>query len=268
MSPHDSSSLSGQSPVYVYGIVHMSDEDIAVPPSDIAAVRIVAEDGLAALVSTLEVEFENKLKDPEQAKRMVLAHHGVLAAVCQTKIVLPMRFATVFSDDASLRAVLRERHAALLAALCRLGSTREWGVKIFCDRAVLRDHLMASPEVATAQSEASAVPRGHGFFLKRRIAQICDAEVERAVARDVGQSRQSLAAVARGEVALKLQPCVVSGRAGDMVWNGAYLVADASEDAFFARIETLRQTLAPSGYHCEITGPWPPFNFADCKLEA
>jgi hypothetical protein len=268
MSPPDTLTSSARSLVYVYGLIRLPAADLVAPISQIAPVRIVSENELVALVSTIEDDFDDRLKDPEEAKRMVLAHHGVLTAVCRTRAVLPMRFGTVFADDASLRGALCERHDALLAALCRLDGTREWGVKIFCDRMVLRDHLMETPIVAAAQSEASAAPQGRAFFLKRRVAQLRDAEVDHAVARDLDAGRRSLIAAAQGEVAMKLQPSAVSGRADDMVWNGAYLVAETDEDGFFTQVETLRRALAPSGYACEMTGPWPPFNFADCRLEA
>ena len=65
---------------------------------------------------------------------------------------------------------------------------------------------------------------------------------------------------------MKFQAAAVHGRADDMVWNGAYLVAKPDEERFFDLIEELRTVLGPRGFHYETSGPWPPFSFADYRL--
>ena len=65
---------------------------------------------------------------------------------------------------------------------------------------------------------------------------------------------------------MKFQPAAVHGRADDMVWNNAYLVAKPAEERFFALIGELRKVHGPRGFHYEINGPWPPLSFADYRL--
>jgi hypothetical protein len=65
---------------------------------------------------------------------------------------------------------------------------------------------------------------------------------------------------------MKLQPAAVHGRADEMVWNNAFLVAKPDEERFFAVLDELRKVNRPFGFHYEINGPWPPFSFADYRL--
>jgi len=263
--------------VYVYGIIRAeeSGEKPSAPPLKGLAgdpVRTIGGDGVAALVSTLTMRtdgasFEDELKDPDQAKRLILDHHRVLQHLIDERTVLPMRFGALFTDDGKVSDALHEHRQGLLEALERVEGAREWGVKIFCDHSVLSRHLgEESPAMLAAQVELAAATQGRAFFLQRRIARLSEEEAERAIAQDVEESRRRLCDVARADAAMKFQPATVHMRTDDMVANDAYLVVKADEERFFALIDELRQVHGPRGFHYETNGPWPPFSFADCRL--
>jgi hypothetical protein len=252
--------------VYAYGLVRLPFVGAADLPAGISggAVRLIVEGDLGALISTVAAAFEVELQDADAAKGAVLSHHVVLLAASAHQNVLPLRFGTVFCDEAAIRAAMIAHAANVVEALHQLGGAREWGVKIFCDRAVLGGMLETrSPTLAALQNELLSAPQGRAFFLTRRIAQAREQEIDRALAQDLDYSRRSLCEVSRAEAAMRL-------RAGtnEMVWNGAYLVPAGAEARFFAGIEALKETFASRGYRCDVTGPWPPYNFADCSLKA
>jgi hypothetical protein len=140
-------------------------------------------------------------------------------------------------------------------------------VKIFCDRSVLSHHLgEKSPAVLAARNELATAAQGRAFFLQRRIERLAEEEAERAIAEGAEESRVRLCEDARADAPMKLQPASVHGRADDMVWNNAFLVAKPVEERFFAAIEELRKANRSLGFHYEINGPWPPFSFADYRL--
>jgi hypothetical protein len=264
--------------VYVYGIVRAENGGIeSIDPhlrglAD-GPVGTITGDGMAALVSMVATPavgtpFEEELKDPEQAKKLILDHHRVLQSLLGTQTVLPMRFGALFSDGETVSSMLHEHRQGLLKALERVAGAQEWGVKIFCDSTIMRDHLgEKSPAMLAAQSELAAAAQGRAFFLQRRIARLGDAEIERIVAQDVNENRLRLSEIARADATMKFQPADVHGRTDDMVWNGAYLVAKTDEERFFDLIEEFRKVLGPRGFHYEICGPWPPFSFADYRQE-
>lgn len=263
--------------VYVYGIIRTSEDakEPNVPPLkglEDNPVHTIVGDGLAALVSMVAtsadgVSFEEEIQDPEQAKRLILDHHRVLQRLLDTQTVLPMRFGALFTDEEKVSEALHEHRQGLLDALERVEGAREWGVKIFCDRSVLNRHLSkASPAVLAAQNELAAAAQGRGFFLQRRIERLGEEEAERAIAQGAEESRVRLCELARADASMKLQPAAVHGRADDMVWNNAFLVAEPAEERFFALIDELRKANRPLGFHYEINGPWPPFSFSDYRL--
>ncbi|MFQ5814466.1 MAG: GvpL/GvpF family gas vesicle protein [Anaerolineae bacterium] len=55
-------------------------------------------------------------------------------------------------------------------------------------------------------------------------------------------------------------------QAGEMVLNGAYLVDETELEAFRTVLATLEPTYADQGFEYELTGPWPPYNFAALEL--
>jgi len=271
--------MSAEAPrVYIYGIIRANEdgkEPIVPLLKGLAGnpVRTIGGDGLAALVSMLATPaagtpFEESLKNPEQAKSLILDHHRVLQSLIDKRTVLPVRFGALFTDNDKVSDTLREHCHGILEAFERVEGAREWGLKIYCDRSVLRGHLCeGAPAMLAAQSELAAAKQGRAFFLQRQIARLGEEEAERAIARCIEASRERLCGAVRADASLKLQSADVHGRAGEMVWNGAFLVAKNAEERFFAMIGELLRIHGPHGFHYETTGPWPPFSFADCRFE-
>ncbi len=263
--------------VYVYGIIRAETggDRPSVPALEGLAgnpIRSITGDGLAALVSMLAMPaagapFEEEFKHPEQAKGLILDHHRALQRLIGDRTVLPMRFGALFTDDGKVSDALHEHRGSLLEALERVEGAQEWGVKIYCDRPVLCRHLgEKSAAMLAARGELAAATEGRAFFLRRRIARLVEEEAQRAIAQSVAASRRRLRDVCRADAAMKLQAADVHGRTDEMVWNGAVLVAEPAKERFLALIGELLQADAPRGFRYEASGPWPPFNFADCPL--
>jgi hypothetical protein len=262
--------------IYAYGIVQLHDDsdEHGLPAIDGVGgepVRALSRDGIAALVSELPVTdggMEDAWHDVERVKLMVLDHHRVLQAVVDRCAVLPLRFGTVFGSDAGVEAALAAHRQGLREALARVEGAREWGMKLFCDRAALHSDLTAGSEiVCAARSRIAAATQGRGYFLNRQLEQTVADEAEQAIDRCIADVRQSLLATARAEAVLKPQPAAVHGSTREMVWNGAFLVATADEDRFFECIAALKRSHGQSGFTFECTGPWPASSFVECHLE-
>jgi len=61
---------------------------------------------------------------------LVRRHHDVVLDAFRHGAVLPMRFATMVTDDAAARQLLRTCHEEASATLSALAGHREWGVRI------------------------------------------------------------------------------------------------------------------------------------------
>jgi hypothetical protein len=204
--------------------------------------RLVVHGELAAVVGTVsEQGFDEQalaaaMDDLPRIERLARAHHGVIAEAAEAGPVAPLRLATVYRDDAAV-------------ALERVRGRREWGVKVYVD---------AKAEAPAAEPAAEDRP-GTSYLLRRRAQRdrgVAAAERARRVADTLDAA---LAAVAQSAIRLKIQDARLSGRTQDMVLNATYLVDTAAEEDFRAVLAGIEG----DGATVAVTGPWPPFSFAE-----
>lgn len=139
--------MSGQTAVYVYGIVpaDVQAEDhasgVGDPPSEVTVVR---HGDVAALVS--EVPVDRPLGTPDD----MTAHARLLDGSAAVVPVLPLRFGAVLTDtDAVEKELLESNHDKLHAVLDELEGRAQFVIKgRYVENAILRELLDESPEAA------------------------------------------------------------------------------------------------------------------------
>jgi hypothetical protein len=251
--------VSGLDPQALDGVTGVSAEQV----------RTVGT-GPAAVVGYVSGEtfsgeaLERRLSEPEELAPVVRAHHHViqaLAAVCTT---LPVRLATVYRNDDGVRDLLADRADVFATTLRWLDGRTEYGVKVWAGRDPGRDNGART----AAGSPGDPVPAGVGAgatgtsYLQRRRADL--AAQEAGWQRDAELSNDLHAALSAHAVAAlrhRTHGAQAAGRPGRMVLNGAYLIDRAAVADFPAAAEA-----AVSGYDTgglEVTGPWPPYSFAE-----
>jgi hypothetical protein len=101
-------------------------------------VRTVTDAGLTAVVGSVEARafgedaLESLLGGLDNIERVGRAHHQVIArAAAGGRPVLPLRLATVYPDDDTVRALLARRRGEFASLLARFRDTVEWGVQIY-----------------------------------------------------------------------------------------------------------------------------------------
>jgi hypothetical protein len=101
-------------------------------------VRAVAEAGLTAVVGSVEARvfgedaLASLLGGLDNIERVGRAHHQVIArAAAGGGQVLPLRLATVYPDDDTVRALLARRRGEFAGLLARFRDTVEWGVQVY-----------------------------------------------------------------------------------------------------------------------------------------
>lgn len=105
------------------------------------ALRLVRQDGLAAVVSDAPENLRAKRRDVE-------AHERVLDTLLAAGTVLPMRFGTVAADDDAVKAELASEAKRYTRLLRRLGGKVEVNVKaVHREEAVLRELLLGDREL-------------------------------------------------------------------------------------------------------------------------
>jgi len=249
--------------LYVYGVVpggtpptlFADVETIADGP-----VRLVEGDGVAAIASTVPLAdfegaaLEQNLRDPAWLEQKVRAHDRVLAVAVGRVTVLPLRFGAIYRGEDHVRAMLSERRE-LSADLARLEGMQELGVKAFLDTALLRERLRDAHGLGVAEET------GRAYMLRKRIERELEKELRSFAATCADASHETLAAASADARVNPTQAPEVAG--GDMILNGAYLVALEGEPKLRAAVADLEKRYGADGVSYELTGPWPPYNFVD-----
>ena len=259
---------------YLYGVVKETETGglrlTSAGVGDGAPVELVVSDGLAAVVSEVsledfgEEEIEANLKDTDWATAKGRAHHEVLTELLSLGLnPVPMRFCTIFQGQDRVVDTLRENRESFLSSLDRMAKRTEWGVKVYCDQAVARQWVEDKASgVDALKKKTENAQAGMAYFLRKKMENLLDAEVERAADEAAQARHDALAAISVDAVVLALQEREVTGRAEAMLLNGAYLVDDGSTAEFEAAVQSLTREYQALGCSFELTGPWPGYNFA------
>jgi len=258
---------------YVYGIVPASEQrlDVSDEPSvdHEHGVEVLVKGPVAAVVSRVSLaEFDDpslseRLQDPVWLEAKIRAHEQVLEHVLSaSSSVVPFRFCTIYRTEEALRDFLGE-HAALLAeTLGQVEGKVELGVKAFGDPARFLQE-------AGSESDTNDVePAGPGrAYLEHRLTEKRLSEDRARLASEIADlSHAKLLSEAEAGVLLRVQSEDVSGRSGEMLLNGAYLVGATSRGLTRAA-EELQREFGALGITFELTGPWPPYNFVPRELK-
>ncbi len=254
---------------YVYCVIEAGErpplEDLqAVDPQ--FAVELLTHGRLSAVVSPVSLDefgaeaLKRNLEDMSWLERTARAHQSVLERVLANETVVPMRLCTIFSDEAKVRDMLGREEEVLWGALERLRSHAEWSVKVLSDPKTVDSAARARSEaLASAESAGGA---GHAYLARKKLERTLRDEAHAMLADATEEIDARLREQAAAATLLPAQSRELSGRSGDMVLNGAYLVHRDRAAAFAAVVEELRERHGELGLELELTGPWPPYNFA------
>lgn len=228
---------------------------------------LIAENGLAALVSPVplaefgEEVLHRNVGDVRWLEEKARLHASIIEAALAKGPVLPMKFATIFLDVDSIRALLRKHTRRVRDALEFLGDKEEWGVKGFANQAALRAAVLRSdPALLALSTEASTKPPGQAFFLRRKINESAEAK---SLEREEVLTRAFLKAIQKSVVDLAAHPSLLpeAPRGETIVLNLACLVKRERVDAFLAEVEQWNRSHGEEGVRFVTSGPWPAYHF-------
>jgi hypothetical protein len=237
------------------------------PSYDVESIR---EGDLGAVVSRVRLQefgseaLKHKLEDLAWLERTARAHEAVVARILAAGAVVPLRMFTIFVGELGVRDVLREEHESFLTALRRVRGHAEWSVKILADPRTLR---AASREHSAALASADAHGAGHAYFARKTLERAGQDDARATIACAAEETHTRLREQATGATILPPQDPRLSGRAGEMVLNGAYLVERSRAARFAALVAELGARHHELGLTLELAGPFAPYNFVPSGSE-
>lgn len=226
---------------YVYGVV---ESDAAAPRE----AQLVESGALAAVAAEVSLEefgedvVSERLNDRVWLEEKARRHEDVLQSFVGVTPVVPLRFGAIYRDLDDVRRLLTERGDFFQSTLERLRGRVELGVKAWFDPA-----RVARPAAADGRA-----------YLERRRAEL---SAVRDAAAAASTAHERLLDVAVEGVVNRPQPRELTGRDETMLLNGAYLVP-AGDGRLAEEVARLADDHATLGIAYELTGPWPPYNFA------
>jgi len=226
--------------------------------------------GVASQVSLAEFDpsvLPERLGDAVWLEEKIRAHEQVLEGVLETASVVPCRFCTIYRTEEELRRFLSDRGDDLAAALSRVDGRVELGVKAFVDRDQFASGgAVRNQTIRELAEHASQAEAGRAYLEMRRLEQLVTEELMRFKDEFSARLHERLTAASDDGIQLNLQRPEVTGRDEEMVFNGAYLVADSAQ--FEQVLGKLADEHRETGVEFELTGPWPPYNFVPVELGA
>ncbi|GGB35326.1 gas vesicle protein [Flexivirga endophytica] len=240
---------------YLYAVTRgLEPQQLAGTPGlDGGHLDVVEHLDLCAVVSDVALDeygeegLRRNLEHLDWLERVARTHDSVVHAVASVGPTAPLRLATVYLDDEGVRRGLAERCAELDRVLGQVAGRLEWSVKVLAP---------ATPVVSTAERGMSGAE-----YLRRKKASAEDKEINDALLMDLADKVYE--ALADGTVAsrrLQPQDQRLTGLAGTMLLNAAYLVQDDDGPAFQSHVKSLQAEHHEVSIECQ--GPWPPYSFA------
>ena len=242
---------------YVYGVVRSTADpgELGEGISD-APLGLVAENGLAALVSEVE-------DAPLEADRDdLLTHARVLENALSQGAVLPMRFGVIMPSDEAIRAELLRAHSAELEAqLDEMEDKVELSLKgLYVEAQVLREVVAENRDIARLRKAVQGKPADAAYYERIRLGELVAEALERKRA---GDSERIMERV--GRQAIKVAPGELLHER--MAVNASFLVARDSTDEFNRALDELAyEERERIRFTC--TGPLPPHSFVELSMES
>lgn len=261
--------------IYVYGLIQAGVTLPTLPQgiSPHAPIHMISEGGVAAVFHAVpEGEFNNetlevRFQDLIWLEGAVRTHGAIIETVMQATSILPMQFCTVYRDENGLRGMLRQYGAMFVEALDFLDGKVEWGLKVFCNREVVRRTILkGDATVRKMLGEIEGKPAGMTYLLRKRVEQICLSRIEEEIERLITTVETEVGAF--GIERFPHKTIRITDEDKQIILNVSYLVTKDQSNNLIKRVHEINDRYGNSGIRCVLSGPWPPYGFAGRLLES
>jgi hypothetical protein len=224
-------------------------------------VREVVGGDLAAVVGTVRLDefreegLRRNFGEADRFADRARAHNAIVSAVRGGGPVLPVRPATIYRDDRRVCQLLLNEHEDIDMALRRISGRDELGVKAYADpkSLAIQGDLIHSESTEGFSAAAHLLRRRRQLAAQHEGYRLATAEADRIHA-----------VLLRCAVDGKRKSPIDESPSGKGPWtvlNGSYLVDGDVVGLFMETITALEKSTAR--VTLEVTGPWPPYSFAE-----
>jgi len=228
--------------MYLYAITDRPELPVPAEPGlEGTSLFSLAYQDIAAVVSPLATSTVSPTEDN------LWRHEAIVEALMADRTVLPVRFGTVLTDEAAVKAVLAAHYANFVVDLEQVRGRVELGLRVLW----ISDFRLPIAD-CRSPNHKSKIASGRAYLLAR-----LEEERQR-------QAQQQQAEALADEIHTPLaQMAVESTRqvliTPRLLLTAAYLVEREQVAAFRREVEALSAAYPELRFLC--TGPWPAYNF-------
>jgi cell division septation protein DedD len=260
---------------YVYGVVRSEDwaeldQDLPEGVEEGSLVRTLAGGRLMAVVSDVPAGLYGSRKEAaggdgaDWTRTRLRRHARVLGQIGHRITVLPLPFGTVFASEGEVKEMLTLKAKEHAATLERLNGRVEWTVRMVRD-----DYRMLERMVDLLDADGmdlSSLPDDVASELDAALAECDDPGKMMSVVTSqcVAHARAHLDLYADSSVDRRSGSDAHEDASG---LNRAYLVPRDGAAPFRKALESLAAQWSGLGLGFEVSGPWPPYHFAEGSFE-
>jgi len=241
---------------YLYGVIEAGEKtfpEIAGIEGGKERVHTVPYRELAMVVSNTP----RAVYDPAREKAM--AHQEVISRVMQEHDIIPMSFGTTLKNEALVRDFLAGLYDKLKNTMARIKGKIELGLKVSWKKDIFAAEIEAlNPEISRLKKEMAA-RSAIDYHETIRLGELVKQASELAASDYLELIYEPLRTLA---TAARLNNTI----GPRMIMNAAFLVEKEKEAAFDRKVNDVCQPYLDK-LACKYTGPWPPYNFVDIRLE-
>ena len=226
---------------------------------------VAGHDGLFAVYTPVaDEEFsqesvDRRAGDLEWLGAIGYRHQNVASELMKSTAIIPLRAFTLFSSAEALDRYLHDNRELLTKTLERLGGKREWTLRVEFDAERFSDALTTRVDALRdlAQQIETANP-GRAFLLRKKL----DEEKKRA-SRDAEQ--QVVAEIERAVLdKFKCETVAESRLDRDGAFPQINVLLERDEESTLQELlDGLAARYDKEGVTLALTGPWPPYTFAN-----
>jgi len=260
---------------YVYciaetaAVAQLPAESLPTAIEEDAVLEWVQVNKLAALVSEVPQETYSEdslaehLTDATWTAIRAMRHETLVEYVAKRASVIPLRFGTIYLERAGIEQMLTEKVREFEEIIEHLRGREEWGVNVYCDRAVLMSSITSvSPVLRELVERAEQASPGQSYLMQKKIDALRVDESRAAVNRIVDQIEAKLKEQTDDGRRLRILK-VETTEHGELKAKFAFLVKRSGFEEFRDAAERLAQENQAAGVRLELTGPWPVYNFVN-----
>ena len=217
-------------------------------------VELVEDGEHAAVTSRVQLRsIQRASSDPSLLADLVRGHDRVITEAAAGDVAAPLRFGTACGSLDEVHRLLAVGRNRFRRTLAFLRGRDEFGVQVILSAPDPQERGQEEPEPVTDEGNGGAT------YLQQKASARRAAEervrVARLAADEAHRVLDGMAVASRPVATARAHPGVVS--------NVSYLVERSAAERFRGQVADLDGRYGSRGIGIRLTGPWPPYSFAD-----